>query len=198
MTERQILFSGPMVRAILEGKKTQTRRVIKPQPHSSVDDIGYYWRSDRPVEKAWLWLTGGADYVAAPPDDEFFACPYGQPGDRLWVRETWCQFPESAPDGMGECVYYRADQRDDDRLADDIMKRNSVKWKPSIHMPRKYCRLVLEVKAVRVEQLNKMCGHDLRAEGFGWNDASDDHVLGEFKNLWNSLNIKREIGRAHV
>lgn len=84
MTERPILFSGPMVRAILEGRKTQTRRVVKPQPSNGLS-IGCYSTDGRPDLSEWVLSGVDGDPIDAPA----LRCPYGQPGDRLWVRETW-------------------------------------------------------------------------------------------------------------
>jgi hypothetical protein len=156
--ERPILFSAPMVRAILEGRKTVTRREVKKQAALDCLAAGF--------EPAFLALPGNADM-----------CPYGQPGERLWVRETWGvishDFDEDGnlvdwkPDrpasairemrfGQGYYsghVIYRADGEaawagDDDGGGDD---RSA--WKPSIHMPRIASRILVEVTDVRVERL---------------------------------------------
>ncbi|GAA0797376.1 ASCH domain-containing protein [Cupriavidus gilardii] len=129
MKERPILFSGAMVRAILDGRKTQTRRVVK----------------DRHID-------------AAPPV-AFFQylrehCPYGQPGDRLWVRETWGFNPDFP--SMPSRACYRADRGHE---------HDGIRWNPSIHMPRAACRLVLEVTGVRVERLQDISYEDAIAEG---------------------------------
>jgi hypothetical protein len=124
-----------MVRAILEGRKTQTRRIVKPSAHVSINDGGIaYWGSH---------------------------CPYGQPGDRLWVRETWRPMGDLArlavhigcdPDGV---VAYKAD--------DD--GSNVLPWRPAIHMPRWASRLTLEITNVRVERLQDISEEDAQAEG---------------------------------
>jgi len=149
MRERPILFSGPMVRALLEGRKTQTRRAVKVQSPDGV------WSPER--DGKW-WPTNGEDYV-----DTGVACPYGKPGDRLWVRETWgavprlagCEkvCPERDHDGQG--IRYRATW---DRV-------HSVRWRPSIHMPRVASRISLEITEVRVERLQDISEDDARAEG---------------------------------
>jgi len=132
--ERPILFSGPMVRAILAGTKTQTRRTVKPQPdhcHKFPD-------------------TGLLPQIG----DREIKCPYGAPGDRLWVRETWCYF------GAGDShIGYRA--TDEDRLSPDAFD----KWRPSIHMFRRMSRIDLEIVSVRVERLNDISEADAIAEG---------------------------------
>lgn len=176
MTEHPILFSGPMVRAILDGRKTQTRRVVKfgTRPDGNTNN--------------------------EPPLN---ACPYGQPGDRLWVRETFAtiKWPAREPTPYGHTdVTYRA-------TANPAVKVD--RWRPSIHMPRKFCRLILEVKAVRVERLQDISISDAIAEGveemarlvknqheYYWvNDHTIDCTYaGGFGCLWDSLNAKRGYG----
>ena len=137
MKERPILFSGPLVRAILEGRKTQTRRLVKPQPDGQpiVDASDGAWYVD-----GGMWCR---------------RCPFGAPGDRLWVRESFCPryFDNGAPafaaDWTGES-------------ADCVSK---PKWTPSIHMPRALSRIDLEVTAVRVERLQDITEEDAAAEG---------------------------------
>lgn len=135
--ERPILFSGAMVRAILDGRKTQTRRIVK----------------DRHID-------------AAPPV-AFFQflrdhCPYGQPGDRLWVRETWAQ-PAALDPGP---TVYRADYSASVPAGfENVPPADAIAWKPSIHMPRAACRLVLEVTGLRVERLQDITYDDAIAEG---------------------------------
>jgi hypothetical protein len=146
MRERPILFSGPMVRALLNGTKTQTRRVVKFTGPWEVSDLG---------------ATGGEWPMREDSDGDWYDahCPYGIPGDRLWVRETWglwdtlpCQGPEGAQ------VFYRA--TDDKRI--DL--RHQL-WRPSIHMPRWASRLTLTITDVRVERLQKISEADAQAEG---------------------------------
>lgn len=143
MKTRPILFSAPMVRAILEGTKTQTRRAVK----------------DRHID-------------AAPPACFFQwlreRCPYGQPGDRLWVREAWCPIPPQDPNyngGRPIAIDYAASHGREShqwRVMDDLGTR---RWKPSIHMPRWASRILLEITAVRVELLQDISDNDIEAEG---------------------------------
>lgn len=181
MRERPILFSGPMVRAILAGHKTQMRRVVKP------------WEPSYPtsVPKALP-----ADFSMLPDGTSFRAtCPYGQPGDRLWVRETWSSdFARHYP---YDRVWYAAD---DDRRH-DIVVRNGVRgiyspesqqfvpfrWHPSIHMPRSACRLVLEITSVRVERLNDISQEDAELEGVQCN-MSPLSFREHFQRLWEHIN----------
>ncbi|QYJ23389.1 hypothetical protein KYT87_09300 [Achromobacter sp. ES-001] len=149
MRERPILFSAPMVRALLAGTKTQTRRVVKGIDPANLDSTmtKAQWRQvnrDRPV-------SFGPTYF----------CPYGQPGDRLWVRETWAQNWDQLSDTrMDRSYVYRADG--EARALDNGVE---LPWRPSIHMPRSACRLVLEITGVRVERLHKISEADAVAEG---------------------------------
>ena len=194
MKERPILFSGPMVRAILEGRKTQTRRVIKPQPKSELFRVGHYHETciDR----------HGNEY---PSCDEMFGissedgewstkCPYGVDGDRLWVRETWFD-NQASDDGCTDqsparCVY-RADGEFGEQFASDYLH---AKWTPSIHMPRWASRIDLEITGVRVERLNEISDADAMAEGCeGLKHVPSvggmlDPPRFEFQRLWESIN----------
>lgn len=186
MKERQILFSGAMVRAILDGRKTQTRRVVK-LPHNNplgawepttIGGKGLYRDKACTIpanepERAAIWHTRTGDCVVAL---------YGQPGDRLWVRETW---REDSPDDA-EAAIYRADGRTD--LPPEF------KWKPSIFMPRWASRITLEITGVRVERLQDIGWRDCAAEGTP-NDP--EHGIGyptwqdAYAALWDSINAKR-------
>ena len=166
MKERPILFSAPMVRAILDGSKSQTRRVVK---------------QDR---------DGLLDCKPTPAWDAFWqcvACPYGKPGDRLWVRETWSAdawFDGHAPNDIPDSAYiaYAAGRR-------------AVAWpaamgkvRPSIHMPRWASRILLEVTDVRVERAQDISDRDARDEGAEQiGDCEGAYVAG-FRRLWESIN----------
>lgn len=164
--ERPILFSGPMVRAILEGRKTQTRRIAKE--FDGKPDL------DR--------------LLARHPRQK--GCRYGEPGDRLWVREAWCHFPADAPDGMGEQVYYRADPGSEDFRAKQVMGRNGIKWRSAIYMPRSLSRITLEITDVRVQRLQEISEEDARLEGVqpGLNpDGEGESYVAGFGDLWESI-----------
>jgi hypothetical protein len=186
---KPIIFSTEMVRAILDGRKTQTRRVIKPQP----TDCGLVWRT-----------ACGGDFAAWEDDgltlDEGRQrkCPYGQPGDLLWVRETWADLR-----GMGfdVSVAYRADSLRDGREDADSMRAHldySVKWRPSIHMPKRVTRLWLEITDVRVERVQDISEEDAEKEGaeemfvnpLNLGDKRKSFIFG-FTCLWDSINAKR-------
>ena len=187
MTDRPILFSGPMVRAILDGSKTQTRRVVKPQPASG---------------------ARSSPFVPSGIEDghgRAIVCPYGAPGDRLWVRETW-QSCGTGPYEDGCAIRYRADdtirvQRFDPG-ADGPAPAPTKAWRPSIHMPRWASRLTLEVLGVRVERLQAITEEDARAEGTPRNDigrflppypntAGWMHALDAFPGWWDAFNGRR-------
>lgn len=192
MTEHPILFSSPMVRAILAGTKTQTRRVLEPQPKRGWD-VEYF-------DGAALFKRPGQLYGEFSKAVE---CRYGIAGDRLWVRETgWERIGAS---GTFEPYYYDATEKKD-VLAYVREHRHRFKRRPSIHMPRDACRLVLDVIDVRVERLQHISEKDAIAEGiegsqaFGWRDYSRENwkCTPEFsyRMLWDSLNAKRGHGWA--
>ena len=186
-TERPILFSAPMVRAILEDRKTQTRRVVK-LPHSN--PLGH-WEPFLFGGKGCRDSKGreisGQMTISHTRTGEVIGCPYGAPGDRLWVRETWGlhqqQFDHECHD-----VIYRAD---DQRPTVD-------RWRPSIYMPRWASRIDLEVTGVRVERLQDISEADARAEGAPPSHPSIDAISREFgyadfprswfAQLWESIN----------
>lgn len=146
MKERPILFSTAMVQAILEGRKTQTRRVIKPQPEGQ--PMYCYAGSDRRDHNKWL--HGGKRYT--PP------C-HGD--DILWVRETW-----RATGVISEPYAYKADEEILYLIGEEGQTLSLMyKWRPSIHMPREAARLFLRVKNIRVERLQDITEDDARAEG---------------------------------
>lgn len=172
MNERPILFSGEMVMAILECRKTQTRRVIKPQPGILMENVLKYNRQEWP-------------------------CPYGLPGDRLWVRETWQPNPEAGMDYPevsipSESVCYAAELSSEDYQEDKP-------WKSGRFMPRWASRIALEIVKIRVERVQDISEVDAAFEGcaafhivFGNGPSHRD----TFMELWNSINAKRGYGWA--
>lgn len=155
MKERPILFSGAMVRSILEGRKTQTRRIVSPQP--ALDERGLLW---------WNWSkhagSANIDHPGQPSAEWLARCRYGVPGDRLWVRETWAQ-PAALDPGP---TVYRADYPACVPTGfENIPPADAITWKPSIHMPRAVSRILLEVTGVRVERLQECSFEDALAEG---------------------------------
>lgn len=167
--ERPILFSGPMVRAILAGRKTQTRRVVTPAlPESSYRPMVGGWHPTK-VDRHGEEYPGTEVYGAWWNDGEDARrCPFGEPGDRLWVRETWKAWPTV---GAGDLlrVEYAAGGTLDVTHAGDwwlpaVVRRGG--WAPSIHMPRWASRITLEITGVRVELLQDISEDDATAEGF--------------------------------
>lgn len=158
------------VRAILEGRKTQTRRTVKPQPRVVGDGVPY----------------GGTEFIGLPE------CPYGQPGDRLWVRETW----RVARNKNKELVFgYVADNSWSKERIVKLPNNWSGRDIPSIHMPRWASRLTLEIVSVRVERLNDISDEDAKDEGVieSYRPAIDPMGLAnnytvEFFKLWESIN----------
>ncbi|MBU0938494.1 MAG: hypothetical protein KJ715_06030 [Gammaproteobacteria bacterium] len=168
--ERPILFSAPMVRAILEGRKTVTRRAMKCQPDADASIT---------VESYNVAVTNRRGYQEAGPEifgawwrdgESGCKCPYGKPGDRLWVRETFIDLRGTGvehrpdPDGPLQRYAYAADCRPGSH-SDEARKDFGLKYKPSIHMPRAACRILLEITEVRVERLQDISRADIRAEG---------------------------------
>jgi hypothetical protein len=143
MKERPIIFSTESVRAILAGRKTQTRRVLKPQP----------------------------DFTLAEPQERI--CPFGKPGDRLWVKERFTHYQRGI-DMATTVVVYSADY-------DEF--NQPYHWKSPMFMPRKYSRITLEIVNVRCEQILDMPREDVFAEGYA--------TECDFVNSWNALNAKR-------
>lgn len=164
MKERGMIFNGEMVRAILDGRKTQTRRIMKPQP-GPCPRGGHWWPSN--VFKTMLHVeeemqNGKGGWGGLVGD----ACPFGDVGDRIWVRETFTghyldddqiQDIKDGRDKASSLCEYRADYPDGYQAADG--------WTPSIHMPRWASRILLEITDVRVEQLNAISPEDAESEG---------------------------------
>lgn len=157
MRERPILFSSPMVRAILAGTKTQTRRVVKPVGDDDsfvLQDYGDGW---------WPYRSDDGESPMKGDNEIPHACPYGHPGDRLWVRETWrvCGGREYEYQQDRSQVMYRATHQEDGFP----LTWESYVWRPSIFMPRWASRITLEVTGVRVERLQDISIADAMAEG---------------------------------
>ena len=178
--ERPILFNAEMVRAVLAGHKTQTRRVVKPQFRTAFGQgvalshpSAYSVHVDiKTADGSWKWLL----------------CPYGKPGDRLWVRETWAAHPQLAD------VAYRADGEEPIDSDGWIWH---PKWKPSIHMPRSLSRITLEVTNVRVERVQDISTEDIIAEvlkSYLREHDAECELREKFMALWNSINAKRGFG----
>lgn len=179
MKERPILFSGEMVCAILDWRKTQTRRVVKASKLCTAS--GFFsangWSVFKHPRKGWFAVSvpdaNKDEWYGKATSKEGFACPYGVPGDRLWVRETFYEHAFetkiSKPVFTG---FYRATE-----------PYRNVPWRPSIHMPRWASRINLEITNVRVERLQDISEADAMAEG-----TQGKH---SFAALWDTINVKR-------
>ena len=185
---KPIIFSTPMVMAILDNRKKQIRRVMKPQP----DKLHKYFNgfvtdsTDRSLIGCAMFSVfedGGCNCQFAKP-------PY-RPGDILWVRETWCTHEDMADvfeNQLRPGYYYKANEIGKEWVND----REIVKWRPSIHMPREAARIFLRVTNVRVERVQDITAHDAIREGMESEIPFD--TVDEFKELWNNLNAKRGYG----
>ncbi|MGG4624019.1 hypothetical protein ACLPHD_06555 [Serratia odorifera] len=225
MKERPVILNSEMVRAILDGRKTQTRRVMKVQPKPSETRPGDFWFSSKKLES----MVHVSDFMpgSSPIADchLFFqehCCPFGQVGDRLWVRETWGvvshdldengRIIDWIPDRPAKAIHempfgngyysghaiYAADG--EFVWGDDDGHGERSCWKPSIHMPRTACRILMEITAVRVERLNDISQEEAQAEGMGltgWvpsysnpDNAGFDETFTPYDNfamLWESI-----------
>lgn len=197
MKEHPILFSGPMVKAILDGRKTQTRRVIKPQPPH------WKWNHDQ-------WDERCINVSLNDDNDGYYViCSYGKAGDHLWVRETW-DFRDLYPSFDKYLISYGADgeQREVKGVsAWNPIVYNYPRWRPSIHMPRWASRLTLEIVNIRVEHVQEIKTEDVRAEGIvqtqdgywlaplaGVPDFPWEWAQPAYASLWNDINDKRGYG----
>jgi len=196
--ERPIIFSTEMVRAILDGRKTMTRRVVKLRrithnPTSSLSAHGgIYSMADM-----------SAELELAKNIKPELPCPYGQVGDRLWVRETFAV----RADGVYQ-ILYKSDYEEVVKMLElhEFTKRMGlppldIKWKPSIHMFRKDSRILLEITALRVERLQEITLNDCKAEGIGQYtfamgccSENPPDARWKFIELWDSLNATRGFG----
>ena len=177
--ERPILFSAPMVRALIAGTKTQTRRIVKPRKDRSFG-----------CELAPHEIAGEIN------SGDFTHAKYGSPGDRLWVRETFCiGWPSGIP-GQWSVLRGTCHQDKDRRafyLADggDPPDEPQRRWTPSIHMPRWASRITLEIESVRVERLQEISEADAIAEGIAATPWAEFPPSEAYKLLWNAINAEK-------
>ncbi|HIC2051412.1 TPA: hypothetical protein ACW0SN_001364 [Enterobacter ludwigii] len=182
-----MIFNGEMVRAILDGRKTQTRRVMKVQPsdgfhptHNGYDlDLNAHWYTPGVVDKNGYLQPAKKDVFGVADENEGYTCPFGAVGDRIWVRETFCPVPDHEEPAGCSAILYAADGNGP-----------YGKWVPSIHMPRWASRLTLEITCVRVERLRDLSEDDAKSEGItppsggvlpGWEYRIN------FRDLWMSI-----------
>ncbi|EPG4008694.1 hypothetical protein I9Y56_002491 [Providencia stuartii] len=199
MKERGIIFNSEMVRAILDGRKTQTRRIMKPQPKTN-ENGGLSWPSNicqsminikdmmQDNDGVWAGIAG-------------IACPHGRVGDRLWVRETW--MPDAPRDGSwGDIEFYGCKDStlnmipERFRSPEHCIYRASWKgpelvgWIPSIHMPHWASRIALGITNIRVERLQSISDDDFKAEGYPLERAltgGSTDAFCWFRHLWDSV-----------
>jgi hypothetical protein len=187
MKTRPILMNAEMVRATLEGRKTQTRRIIKGPEWFEGHSIGYKvyrdWEKDKGADGSY------SRCICARDGGEQRRCPYGEPYDQLWVRETWGLVRSEdknlkvryAADGkLGPVVYGK-------KVPPNLFKNWTERNSPSIHMPRWASRLTLEITEVSVERLQDITNQDAKAEGAPVTGYDDDTVLNHFHDLWESI-----------
>jgi hypothetical protein len=214
MKERPILFNGEMVRAILEGRKTQTRRMcawqnFRVEPDKIYNGAGY--------DSALMADYKGGPVICGAGEHTWrdvltpSRCPFGQPGDRLWVREAFACFdddwrwpgrPHDLSGGPWMNFHYRADLNE----KHPKYKYLSECWRPSIHMPRWASRVTLEITGVRVERLKEITDIDAISEGCSGIEGDVTHYWegqstapaprAHFMNLWDSINSDRGYGWA--
>lgn len=195
--EKPILFSGPMVRAILEGQKTQTRRIVQVQPPSDKFQLTTLADSTARKDKKHI----GAHHWAIVKDlnivedhGEYFRCPYGYPGDRLWVRETWQARDDKSYYTKADTKLHRTEHP---KCAEIWNKKQPPEafpaWESPIFMPRWASRLTLEIRGVRVERLQEISEADAYAEGVTeWKSPEQTFSpVVRFHELWDEINGKR-------
>ncbi|SAJ14758.1 ASCH domain-containing protein [Klebsiella aerogenes] len=186
MKERGMIFNSEMVRAILDGRKTQTRRIMKIQPeHSGLglrrvidskngsDDGKYFWSS--------------SDACGLKARSKSFACPFGAVGDRIWVRETWAEAGACAPD----LKLYRANYPEHvSSIYENVPPTEEIRWTPSIHMPRWATRILLEITDIRVERLASVSDEDAGKEGYPADPSPFGGPMEKwlwFRQLWDGI-----------
>ncbi len=211
--EHPILFSAPMIRAILAGKKSTTRRVIKPQPVRSLSHTADLpggdgtWTIHRPM--GWRWSPGPRGWSAfhadqgSLSDSMVLRCPYGKPGDKLWVRETWASAYGNGSWGTlfaADWAYVQGKRNHEKgphfcASYGDRIQRDLVKWRPSIFMPRWSSRITLEITELRAERLQDISEDDAKAEGCVARSYRDgrghEPATIDFGRLWDSINGER-------
>jgi len=184
--ERPILFSAPMVLAILDGRKTMTRRVVKPQPETAC-------------------MISDSTASLCYPGMLWRKCPYGVPGDLLWVRETCWHREVHHADCLDEYEYCATCAHPNGSTNPADYNTNDGYWRklPSIFMPRWASRLTLRITSVRVERVQEITEEDARAEGCCCSDCwptmpnpPPDHCgcRSKFANIWDSINADRGFG----
>jgi hypothetical protein len=185
--DKSILFNTEMVKTILEGKKTQTRRIVD-YPKSYIWNNEHF-KKNYNFDKMFFDNRKNINVAIFKSKDnnysEWFKCPY-QIGQKLWIQETWCYFANNH-------VIYKADYDND-----KCKLTKPLKWKPSIFMPKEYARIWLEVTNIRVERIRDISNEDAcRDGGFIYSTQfinDKNYGINRFKILWDSINVKRGYG----
>lgn len=196
--ERPIIFTGESVRAILDGRKSQTRRVIKPQPR--IENGWFNWGGNRPKSK---YCTGAVSTYPPAPNTIAFHCSYGQVGDRLWVKEDYKYLIQ----GDMVITYYKTSyEKDrvkytlinclDEKTKAKLIKGKQGVWKSKLLMFKFMVRIWLEITGIRVERIQDIDAVEAEAEGARrpkrlCPDRHDEYILERFQRLWDSINAKR-------
>ena len=210
MTDRPILMNAEMVRATLSGAKAQTRRIVKDLPDTITRFAGPWMKQDGTCANGADWSFGSGEIKGDPQNffvDKKMPCPFGVPGDRLWVRETffidlfpYCDegpLPKEKPQALIDDpypLYFRADGECCEQIPECCCAEvGKPRWRPSIHMPRWASRITLEVTGVRVERLQDISEEDAKLEGADGakylGQGFDQCVYREaFRALWESIN----------
>lgn len=205
MTEKPILFNTEMVRAILDGRKIQTRRVIKPQPDEKTESF----RTDDQGNFYPYWDAKQSGGLGIPGD--LIKCPYGAPGDQIWVRETWAIVDCGSRVSLSKKAWSLGWPTERLQYIADNPETHYWNKRPSIFMPRWASRIQLKVKNIRVERVQDITGKDAIAEGIEREWVVDKHwyksyvselpanftnPINSFRSLWNSINESRGFGWA--
>ncbi len=199
MEERPILYNTAMTRAVLEGRKTQTRRIMKPQPEHRENE-------NLPGSYGSFFHHWNLEHELFSVDNIIKYCPYGKPGDRLWVRETHYLYGKWVKNGLSktgrqkfkfkalkkEAKYFNCPP---DKI---VTKKNETGWfkRPSIFMPKWALRITLEITDIRAERVRGITTNGIQAEGVKLNKGPGGVFYAEsaynaFEELWNSINEKR-------
>ncbi len=202
MGEKPIAFSGEMVRAILEGRKSQTRRVCRAQQMAGFEP----WGSCADGWQFWIAKTAPLELKLKSPDradhhgNLVTRCPYGRSGDRLWVRETWALVPRTAyaqSEGVEQALR-PGDDHDAAVYRAGWTRSEPGPWRSSRFMPRWASRITLQLLDVRVQRVQEITPEDVEAEGASHNPMQqmsyrDDNYqrIKDFAWLWDSINAKR-------
>lgn len=199
--ERPILFNGSMVRAILNGGKTQTRRIVKPQPGGNVEWTNCFKAKGAGRAGVWGWLDTAIPGDGPLPESMALRCPQGKPGERLWAREThaFVTCDKDAPGAFrGSDHGITSDFGEWFRVA-YAADPGPITWdppnfRPSIHMPRWACRLEMEVTSVRLERLQAITEADAQAEGATSRTVSRHYNQRGWSMDWSRVGTTRPNG----